>query len=229
MDDVKELVEQYISNLSETKSVLNYKISELKQEVEDCLKFQKDTFHTVEIMKMSSVVLQDLVDTVSTKNILKIESLVNSALLSIFWDMNLELKIEQTVKRNLNVYRITILKDGNRGTIRTNGGGIWSVVAAVMKLLCNVLLERYPFVMFDESLSMVADKYIPSTIKFIKGLSESLSLAVGAITHKVSFIEGSPIVYNIDFAPKEESFFEGIKDLKKAVEEPYIKVERLER
>jgi hypothetical protein len=178
-------------------------------------------------MKMTSVVLQDLVDTVSTQNIKKIEKLVNSALLSVFWDMDLTIKIEQCVKRNVNVYNIVLIKNGNRGTRRSNGGGIWSVIAAIIKILCNILCNMYPFVIFDEGLSGVSDKYVPTTIKFIKDLSKSLSINICAITHKRSFIENSPIVYNIDFAPEEDIIF--ASDLKKAVQEPYIKVERLER
>lgn len=229
MDDIRQLAEQHISKLSEQRSILNYRISELNESIETYLKFQEEIFHTVKVMKMTSAVLQDLIDTVSLKNLRRIESLVNAALASIFWDMTLEIKIEQDVKRNVNVYNIVVLKNGHRGTIKSNGGGIWSVIAAITKILCNVLLHKFPFVMFDESLSMVADKYVPATIKFVKDLSKDLEIIIGAITHKRSFIENSPLVYSIDFAPEEERALMGPEILKMAGEEPFIKVERLER
>ena len=227
MNEFRQMVENHISNLSGSKHVLDYQLNQLNQDISSYLKYKKDTFHTVEVMGMVSIILQDLIDTISTQNIRKIESLVNSALTSIFWDMDLALKIEQGVKRNVNIYKFTLLKNGNRGTINSNGGGIWSVVAAIIKILCNILLEKYPFLIFDEGLSGVSDKYVPSTIKFIKGLSKSLAVDVCVITHKRSFIENSPTVYSIDFASEEDIIF--AKDSKKISQEPYIKVEKITR
>lgn len=226
MYDIRELAGKYILELSDKKSVLNYKIGELDQDINKCLRFQSETAHTLKLMKMTSVVLQELIEVVLTRNLEKMETLMNSALSSIFWDMDLSAKIEQKVKRNVNVYKVVIFKDGNRGTIKSNGGGIWSIVAMIKKILCNILLEKFPFLMFDESLSMVADRYIPATVKFVQDLSDSLSFSVCNITHKISFIELSPLVYKVDFAPQEEICFVG--DLNK-IEDPYINVEKFER
>jgi hypothetical protein len=226
MDNIRQVVEEYKVGLYERKSVLDYRYKELNKDISECLTFQKDTFHTLEVMKMTSVVLQDLVDAVSTKNIIKIEQLLNSALSTVFWDMNITVKIERDVKRNRNIYDIVIYKDGNRGTLKSNGGGVWSVVAVVLKILTNVLMKRYPLIVYDEHFSMIADQYIPATIKFVDDLAKSLSFSVCSMTHKVSFIETSPVVYKVEFAPNEEREFLSKQG---CLEEPYIKVEKIER
>jgi len=225
VENIRELIETYVTSLSEQKSVLSYRINTLSQEITECKVFQRDTFHILEVMKMTSTVLQNLVDTISTKNITKIEKLLNAALTSIFWDINVSAKIESDVKRNVNLYEIVLYKDGDKGTIKTNGGGIWSVVAIVGKVLSNVLLKGYPLVAFDESLSMISDRYIPATAKFIKDLAKSLNFSVCNVTHKVSFIELSPLVYKVDFAPQEMREFVGKT---KRLEKPFINVERSE-
>lgn len=226
MCNVRELASKYILELSDKKSVLNYRINELNKKINSCLIFQSESAHTLKIMKMTSVVLQELIEVVLTRNLEKMEKLMDSALSSIFWDMNLFVKIEQKVKRNVNVYKIVIFKDGNRGTINSNGGGIWSIVAMIKKILCNVLLEKYPFIIFDESLSMVADRYIPTTVKFVQELANNLAFSVCNITHKTSFIELSPLVYKVDFVSREELSFVGNP---KRLEDPYINVEKIER
>lgn len=226
MDNIRELAEQYRDSLSESKNVLEYRVSELNKEICNCFEFQKVTKHTLEVMRMTSVVLQNLVDAVSTKNIIKIEKLLNTALSSVFWDMSITAKIEQDVKRNVNKYNIVIYKEGNRGTLTSNGGGVWSIVAIVLKVLTNILMKRYPFIVYDEHFSMIADQYIPATVKFIDDLAQSMSFSILSITHKVSFKETSPVVYAIEFAPQEKREF-----LPKlgVLEEPFIEVEKIER
>jgi hypothetical protein len=218
MEDIQNLIKDHINTLLEKKSILRYQSDSLSKSISDCVKLQGEILHESEILHSCSQILQNLIDTVSTENILKLEQLVNSALKSIFWDLNIEMKIEQEVKRNIIIRNIVIYKNGERGTIKSNGGGIWAVIAMVLKVLCNILKKNYPLIMFDESMSFVADRYIPSMINFLEELSKDLNLILPSITHNVLFKEYSHRVYSIDF---EEN--------KLDMEEPFIRVEMVER
>jgi hypothetical protein len=218
MEDIQNLIKDYLEELSKKRSILEYRSTNLNKTISDCVKLQGEILHQFEILHTCSKILQNLIDIISTENIYKLEQLVNSALKSIFWDLNIEMKIEQEVKRNIIIRNIVIYKDGRRGTIKSNGGGIWAVIAVVLKVLCNVLKKNYPLIVFDESMSFVADKYVPSMVKFLGELSENMNLVVSSITHNILFKENSLRVYNIDF---EENKSEG--------EEPFIKVELIER
>jgi len=220
MEDIRSFAGECLIGLYENRAVLKHDIEIISKDLSERASIRDSLTHTLQLMHLSSTYLQNIVDMVSTQNIKKIESLLDSALSSIFWDLNLEVKIESTVKRNINVHQIVLYKDGNKGTLKSNGGGIWAVVAIVMKILCNVMLKKYPFIAYDESFSFIADKYIPSTLKFIKGLSENMSLDILGVTHKQAFIYNSPTVYNIDFDPESLSSSEG---------EPYIKVEKIKQ
>lgn len=197
-DSFREGVEASLGELSERVSVLNFRRDDSEKRLLGYSKSKEKIEKDLTLNKLATSVLQQLVDLVSKKNIEKIEDLVNMALRSIFYDMDLEFKINQTVKRNLNVYQITLCSGGVVGTISSYGGGVIAVVSMVLKVLFNLLSKRYPLLVFDESLSFLADKYIPNASKFFKELSGEFSLPILLVTHQTLFIQNAENTLSID-------------------------------
>ena len=120
----------------------------------------------------ASAWLQLLVTEINSENLAKVQYLVNQALLTVFFDQDLKFEFRTAIKRNQTIYSVCLIQDGIEGNLNSFGGGIWVIVAVVLKLVFNRLLNRYPIAIFDESLSFLADKYIPNAAYFLKEFSQ---------------------------------------------------------
>lgn len=151
-----------------------------------------------EVLLLSSTVLQEVVSRISEKNIKKIEELVTFSLKSIFTDLDLEFQVRSKVKRNLTAYYFVFLEGGKERSINSLGGGVVAITSLVLKVLFNVLTSRFPIVVFDESLSFVADKYIPNSASFLKDISDQFNLAILMVTHQPLFFSNCDVTLMVD-------------------------------
>lgn len=173
----------------ESCAILKHRLTKTQEELAQVEKNLIESEHKIEIMGMARGFLQELVDVVSTQNLQKIEKLVNTALHSIFFDMDLEIRFAQSVKRGLNTYSIVFMEDGEEGTVNSNGGGVAAVVAMILKVMFNIVSGAFPLLAMDESLGFVSDKYISGCSKFIHELAEEFGIIVLLVSHKPSFSE----------------------------------------
>jgi hypothetical protein len=196
-DLLSELSSDRLNQLRGEEAVSSHVIKSIKEKItgiESKLKSHKDR---IELMKMASILLQELVDKVSRQNINKIEGLVDSALKSIFYDQDLTFKINQAIKRNVNTYSFSILQDGEPGTIHSYGGGVVCVIAFVLKALTNILTKSFPLLLLDESLAFCSDKYIPTCSAFQKELTDEFNLIQLLISHKSKFGDYADRNFNV--------------------------------
>lgn len=191
MTEVQTRLKDTIDTLNSSIIVLSHEHTTLTKDIEDTESYLISLKDEIKYHELASLCIQELVDMVSTNNINRIETLVNSALASIFYDQDIKFKIKQETKRNLNCYSFVTMKDGVEGSIHSFGGGIMAVEAMVLKILFNLLSKRYPLLILDESLSFVSERYIEGTSKFIKELSEEFSLPIALVTHQQSFKENA--------------------------------------
>jgi len=170
-------------------------VEQLEKQIASLTAEQTPLKQKVELMKMAVAILQQLVDTVATQNIARIETLVNMALASIFKDQDIAFKIVQEIKRNQVLYKIILIQNGVEGGINSFGGGPWGVVALVLKAVVLILGKRYPVLALDESLSYVSKEYIPQVSQFLhdltKPLPEGLSLPILLVSHEPQFNEAA--------------------------------------
>ena len=187
MTEVHTKLEEEIASLSSSIIILDHEKVTLSKDIEETEAHLIALKDDIQYHELASVCIQELVDQVSTSNIERIETLVNSALASIFFDQDIKFKINQETKRNLNCYSFVTMKDGVEGSIYSFGGGIMAVEAMVLKILFNLLSKRYPLLILDESLSFVSEKYIEGTSNFMKELSEQFDIPIVLVTHQDSF------------------------------------------
>lgn len=193
--DVIEKAVLKLENLRNNCTILKYKSGQLTTEIEDIKISQAANFIKLENMRLAATVLQNIVDVVSSKNIAKIENLVNSALSNIFDDMDIKFLITQDIKRNTNTYKIVLESNGIEGNKDSYGGGVVAVVAFILKIISNMLCKGYPIVVLDESLSFLSSKYIGNASGFIRELSEEFNLITVLVTHQPLFVDYADLKY----------------------------------
>lgn len=164
-----------------------------------------------ESMQLAAAVLQQLVDEVGAANISRLEHLVNSALRTVFHDLDLQFRIVSEIKRNTNSYRIVVFHNGVEGSTESFGGGVYAVIALVLKILFNILAKRYPLLVLDESLAMVSEQYISRVSQLIKELSAEFSMPILLVTHQPGFAAEANRTYEISLASPKTAVFNELK------------------
>jgi len=195
VSQLKEKVESFLDELKGQEAVLLHSINEENTKIIGFNEFIEGATSRLELMAMAQSFLQKLVDLVSKKNIIRINELVNSALTTIFYDMDITFAIRQKIKRNMNTYMIIISKDGVEGNVNSFGGGVIAVVALVLKILFNLFSGSYPLIVLDESLSFLSDKYIKNASHFINELSKEFNIPIILVTHQNLFSEHAETRY----------------------------------
>lgn len=158
-----------------------------------------------ELLQQAIVVVQQLVDRVSAQNIARVESLVNSALRTIFVDLDVEFRLISEIKRNQNTYRIAFFRDGVEGSIHSIGGGVAAVASVVLKLLFNRFARRFPLLVLDETLAFLSAQYIPACSRFLRELSAEFGMIFVLVTHQPRFAAAADLVYEIESAAPHTS------------------------
>jgi len=151
-------------------------------------------------------ILQQLTDTLSIQSIGEITKAVNEALTYIFFDQDLRFRVSSAVKRGKVQYELLVDDRGREGNIHAYGGGIYAIIATVLKMSLNVVTKRAPVILLDESLSFVSDRYIDRTSEFLNEISENLGLSAILVTHQEKFKHGLQSSINIKSLVTETSY-----------------------
>ena len=193
-------VEQLRLSEKQTASLLTTKETELAllerqfvELVDELKKSQRD----LEIHEKASIALKDLIRVVSTENITQIETLVNSAIKSVMPDKRVFFKIESVIRRDLTEYEFQVIRQGSNepGSTESNGGGLFALIAFVLKITFNVLSKKAPLVVLDESLSFISEQYLLPTSNLINQIAEEFNLTVLLVTHQPLFGEAATSNY----------------------------------
>lgn len=191
----KARLKEVLSKAERENILAQNEVSQLVQRIKGLETEQSILKHKVELYRMAITILQQLVDAVAVQNIKRTENLVNTALGSIFKDQNVQFRIDQDIKRNQVLYKIVISQDGVEGGLHSFGGGIFAVVAIILKALIIILAKRYPVLILDESLVFVSEQYISQVSSFLRDLTkplpEGLGLPILLVSHQEGFNEGA--------------------------------------
>lgn len=146
-------------------------------------------------MVQANAIMRRLVEELNSENLRKIEVLVNDALEVVFDDQEVEFRIVPAAKRGNTVYGVEMTVGEHTGGLDAFGGGVWAMVAVVLKIVFNRLTERYPLLVLDESLSFLANQYIPTASALLRQISERFRLPVLLVTHQAAFAASADVAY----------------------------------
>ena len=90
--------------------------------------------------------------------------------------------------------------------LESHGGGPAQLVAVLLRILTVHRLGLAPVVALDESLGMVARRYVPACARFLSGLCQRLSLEMVWVTHQTEAVEEATCAYEIHSGSDGASF-----------------------
>lgn len=126
----------------------------------------------------------------------KIETLVNSGLSSIF-DDSLKLVIDSSVKYSKTTFKLQVSHNGVIGMEKSHGGGVLSVVAFILRIVVTLLTDKRKFLIFDESLSMVSIGYQEKLSQFIRKLCDDLGFTILLVSHQPVLGDCANVKYEV--------------------------------
>ena len=150
------------------------------------------------LLTQTDLALTNLLAQTSAENLKAIEELVTSGLAAIFDDLALSFKFKVEQTRGQQSLEPVLVTGGLEGPILdSHGGGPASVVAVILRILTVHRLGLAPFIVLDESLSMLSENYVSNAAKFLVGLSQKLGLTILMVTHQQSFVAEATKAYEI--------------------------------
>lgn len=172
------------------RTVLDRSISNCREEIESN-RYQAD------LNQKSSEVIKQWLEDLLKSNVDSMAELVTSALKSVIEDQELEFLIRQEIKHNRLSMRFAIEENGVEAEpLSSFGGGAVLLSSFVLRLAVMTRLKMADLLLLDESLSAVANKYIPACSDFMRQLAEETGVNILMVTHNEDFMDRAHTAYD---------------------------------
>lgn len=189
-------------------SYKNYKNAEIKftESAQELLVAKEKLL----VQEASIKVLREIIDIMSREFIDQIADLITYALQTIFSDKDYSIKILLKESRNTKQADIILVSTDEEGnTIESPvpdncGGGISAVIGLVMQIFFIQYNKLNKVLIMDEALSQISADYIPTTMKFLKMLSEQRGFKFLLISHDSKIIKHADIIYKMEMGNLRE-------------------------
>lgn len=165
-----------------------------------------------EVLDRVADLFRTLIDREVVDNAKTVESLLTEGLQAIFDDLDLSVRSEIDIQRGkVAVDLVTVQKQAD-GTVTEGscmdayGGSIATVESVLLRIVVLNRRGLRPLLLLDESLSAVAEHYVPRVGKFLALLSERMGLDVLAVSHNPSLVEAATNAYRISKKDGKASF-----------------------
>lgn len=201
-----EKINQYILDSKKKLDLSEFKKNQIQNSLDNKIKNISSLKIDIENHNIASNFLQSIIESVCESNLRKIEKWVNIGLKNIFYDQQIEFRINKSIKRNINVYSLSLIKDGIEGNKNSYGGGVLCIVSLILKLLFLEITKSPKILVLDESLSFLSEKYIENCSKFINTLIQEFNLNVLLVTHQEKFKEYASNIYEAKNSNKSTKF-----------------------
>lgn len=119
----------------------------------------------------------------------KVEALVTHGLQTVFDDSLTFHVVSETKARRVETRFVVRSKMGEAevetGLLDARGGGVAAVAGFLLRLIVALLQPSVrPFLLLDESFSMVSEEYEPRLVEFVKELIDKTPVQIVLTTHK---------------------------------------------
>ena len=172
------------------------------QEKVDLTNQMKDKLNKQMIYEDAISYMKEIIDVLSRSHIDHLESLLNSAVSTIFYDKNYRVEFEISEYRNsncLNIYLIETLTDGTeiKTDIKDNGFGIKTIIGFVLQIYF-ILYHNLAHILFmDEAFSALSSQYLPYLRSLLTSLKEEYDFIFVLIAHDERLIEIADSTYEV--------------------------------
>ena len=155
------------------------------------------------VQEASIKVLREIIDIMSKEFIDQIADLITYALQTIFHDKDYSIKILLKESRNSKQADIILLSTNEDGNVIESpvpdncGGGVSAVIGLVLQIFFIQYNKLNKLLVMDEALSQISAEYIPTTMKFLKTLSEQRGFKFLLVTHDAKIIKHADTIYRM--------------------------------
>lgn len=152
--------------------------------------------YRADLNQRSSEVIKKWLEDLLESNISSMADLATSGLRFIIRDQVLTFRIKQELKYNRLSMRFVIEEDGvESDPMSSFGGGAVLVVSLILRLAVMARLKMGNLLLLDESMSALANKYVPSAADFMRQLSEETGVNIFMVTHNDEFLSNAHTAY----------------------------------
>lgn len=132
-------------------------------------------------------------------NVDSISDLATSGLRHIINDQDLNFQIKQEQKYNRVAMRFVLADNGVEGDpMDSFGGGAVLIISLIMRLAVMAKMKMGNLLLLDESMSALANQYVPSAASFMRHLAEQTGINILMVTHNDEFINHAHTSYEAE-------------------------------
>jgi len=126
-----------------------------------------------------------------------IDQLVTAGLKLAFDDQGLEFRTSVERFRGYTSVKFELMENGRLAPIRDSyGGGVLVLIGVLLRVVTIMTLDLKKFLVLDEALSHVSDKYIAPCSRFLQQLCADLDFTIILITHASEFTTHADVHYS---------------------------------
>ena len=147
--------------------------------------------------------MKKIIEGMSQSQINHLESLINSALDTIFFDRKYFVELQVTELRNTNNLQIIlneILDDGSiiKTKLEDNGYGVKSIIGFILQVYFILYYNQYPVLFMDEAFTNLSKQYLPYFKSLINDLAEKYNFIFVLVTHDKDLMNLSDRTYFVE-------------------------------
>ena len=177
-------------------------LNNVKMQKEEIKLKMEETHKKVNTYEESIDYMKKLIDILSRKHIAHLETLLNSAVQSIFYDKDYHIEFEISEYRNnnnLTIYLIETLEDGSeiKTDIKNNGFGLKSVIGLILQVYFIMYHNQSRILIMDESLSAISTNYIEYVRELIISLTKEYGFIFILVNHDPRWNDLADRVYEM--------------------------------
>jgi len=199
------------AKLKERRDTLNQKIGVLKKYEKDLSnnnKEMKDTLGQAEIVNEALTFIEETVYKKRHGIVVQVESIVNSALGSVYQDNPPKFDCDIGMLRNRSAIVPYIVKEIGGSKIKRQpdgfGGGVGDVVSLILRLVLLKASGAVPILIADEPFKFLGEKQVPYASMLLKELCNRLGIQTIVTTHHKATVEASDKSFNLTLDEDEK-------------------------
>jgi ABC-type molybdenum transport system ATPase subunit/photorepair protein PhrA len=191
------IVVQQLKGLQQNVTLLRAYRDFLRSQISMTLEEEDKCRYKANLYQKCSEIIKTWLEDSLQSNVDSISELATSGLHHVIDDQELTFKIEQEPKYNRLAMSFIIEDGGVAGDpMESFGGGAVMVVSLVMRLAVMARMKMGNLLLLDESLSSLANKYVPACASFIRRLSEQTGVNILMVTHNEEFMGHAHTAYD---------------------------------
>lgn len=156
-----------------------------------------------ELLSRVADLFRHLIDQEVLANARTAQDLLTEGLQAIFDDLDLSVRADVDVERGkVSVDLITVQKEPDGSSteglaLDSYGGSVATVQSVLLRIVVLSRRGLRPLLVLDESLTAVAENYVPRVGRFIAALAERMGVDVLAVSHNPALVETATSAYRI--------------------------------